>query len=149
MRGCVRARAGAVLTAAVVMTGCTGTGQDTTTPRAPAQTAAPTAPSPSTVASVAPSPMPPPTPTARLLDVVFAGGEVSGIDPRVPVKLGEKLLIRVTSDVADEVHVHGYDLYGEVAAGGTVEIPMTASIPGGFEVELEKLGKTLFQLRVS
>ncbi|MBC7373896.1 MAG: hypothetical protein H7323_07895 [Frankiales bacterium] len=88
-------------------------------------------------------------PTPRVIAVAVAGGMVTGVDSRVAARLGEQLVVRVTSDVADEVHVHGYDLRADVAAGGTVEIPLTAAIPGGFEVELEGSGQTLFQLRVS
>ena len=90
-----------------------------------------------------------PGPTVRVIDVTVAGGTVSGVSSRVEAALGERLVIRVTSDVADEVHVHGYDQRAVVPAGGTAEIPLTADIPGGFEVELEESGRTLFQLRVA
>jgi len=90
-----------------------------------------------------------PSPSVRVIDVSVAGGSVTGPGSRVAAALGEDLLIRVTSDVADEVHVHGYDERAEVPAGGTVEIPLTADIPGGFEVELEGTGQLLFQLRVA
>ncbi len=98
-------------------------------------------PSPSAVAS--------PSPAGRVIDVRFAGGQVSGVESRVPATVGEQLVLRITSDVADEVHVHGYDKTADVPAGGTVEIPLTADIPGSFEVELHDLGKMLLQLRVS
>ena len=93
---------------------------------------------------------PPPTAAAvRVLAVRFAGGQVTGVEPRVTVARGEQVVLRVSSDVSDEVHVHGYDLRQKVDAGGTAEIALTADLPGGFEVELEELGRTLFQLRVS
>lgn len=114
-------------------------------PPPPAAAAEPSA----SAASLAPSPSPSPTPTAQVIDVTVAGGAVTGVGARVEVGLGEQVVIRVTSDVADEVHLHGYDLKADVAPGGTVEIPFTATIPGGFEVELENSGKTLFQLRVA
>ncbi len=44
---------------------------------------------------------------------------------------------RVESDVADEIHVHGYDLKKDVPAGGSVSFSFPASIEGVFEVELE------------
>ena len=108
-------------------------------------------PAPSAAASAAGSPSPAgtPSPALRMLDVSYAAGTVTGVDARTSAALGEALLLRVTSDVADTVHVHGYNLYAPVAPGTVAEIPITATIPGGFEVELEKLGKTLFQLRVS
>lgn len=90
-----------------------------------------------------------PAPSVRVIDVSVAGGSVMGPGSRVEAALGEDLVLRVTSDVADEVHVHGYDERAEVPAGGTVEIPFTADIPGGFDVELEGTGQLLFQLRVA
>jgi hypothetical protein len=54
----------------------------------------------------------------------------------------------VSSDTADEVHVHGYDLKKDVAAGGTVSFAFRADIDGIFEVELENSGIQLAQLRV-
>jgi hypothetical protein len=104
---------------------------------------------PSAVASSAASTAPVPSPSLRTIDVTVAGGAVTGTSGREQVKLGESVVIRVTSDVAEEVHVHGYDVKADVAACSTAEIPLTASIPGGFEVELEGSGKTLFQLRVA
>ncbi len=58
------------------------------------------------------------------------------------------MTIRVTSDVADEVHVHGYDRTVPVAAGQTAEVTFVASIPGVFEVELERIHRLLFTLEV-
>ena len=43
----------------------------------------------------------------------------------------------MTSDVADEIHVHGYDLKKDVPAGGSVRFSFPASIEGVFEIELE------------
>ena len=43
-------------------------------------------------------------------------------------------------DVADEIHLHCYDISGDVAAGGTVTLAFRATIPGRCEVELENRG---------
>ena len=64
------------------------------------------------------------------------------------MKLGSKVTIRVSSDVADEVHLHGYDISAKVAAGGSAVVAFTARIPGVFELELEQLGKTLAKIQV-
>ena len=65
------------------------------------------------------------------------------------VPLGSDVTLNVTSDVADEVHVHVYDNKAEVAAGGTATMTFTADIPGQFEVELEGAHLKLVELRVS
>jgi hypothetical protein len=62
---------------------------------------------------------------------------------------GEEIRFEVTSDVADEVHVHGYDLMEEVAAGGTVSFDFPAEIEGIFEVELEGRQEQIAELRVN
>jgi cytoskeletal protein CcmA (bactofilin family) len=85
----------------------------------------------------------------RTVAVSYTGGEVTGTSGREEVPVGEQVVLRVSSDVAEEVHVHGYDLEGAIPAGGSVDIPLTASIPGVFEVELHDSGKVLFQLRVA
>ena len=63
--------------------------------------------------------------------------------------LGEQVVLRFTSDVVEEIHVHGYDLYTDLVPGQPAEISFTADIPGSFEVELHEAGRPLFQLRVA
>ena len=80
--------------------------------------------------------------------IVVQGGRPVGGIQRVSVKKGEKAVLAVTSDVADEVHFHGYDLSADVEAGGSAEIPFTATIVGRFEVELEDRGVQLAEIDV-
>jgi hypothetical protein len=110
-------------------------------------TASPTSASPtsSPTASVSVAP----SPSVRTVEAAYTGGEVTGTSGREEVPLGERVVLRITSDVAEEVHVHGYDLEQAVPAGGTVDIPVDATIPGVFEVELHDAGRLLFQLRVA
>lgn len=84
----------------------------------------------------------------RTIEVAFEGGQVVGGTRRETVRLGEKVRVRVTSDIADEVHIHTYDLSGAVAPGQPVELTFTADIPGRHEVELEKKRKQLLTLEV-
>jgi outer membrane murein-binding lipoprotein Lpp len=78
------------------------------------------------------------------VEVTIAAGKVAP-DPsrKVEVATGDHVHIRVTSDHADEVHVHGYDIEKEVSAGGTVTIDFTADVPGQFEVEAHRLSPPL------
>jgi len=75
--------------------------------------------------------------TPVTIRVVVKGGKPVGGIQRATVKKGQTVAIVVHSDVADEVHVHGYDLHKDVPAGGTVRIVFTATIVGEFEAELE------------
>jgi heme/copper-type cytochrome/quinol oxidase subunit 2 len=67
----------------------------------------------------------------------------------VTLSKGEKVALVVTSDVADEIHLHGYDLSADVAAGGSATIRFTADTVGRFEVELEERGVQLAELQVT
>lgn len=82
-----------------------------------------------------------------VIDVSVTGGTVEG-GGRVSVSLGEEVTIRVTTDTADEVHVHGYDLFADVAPGEPAEVTFVADIPGVFEVELESSHLPLLTLAV-
>ncbi len=101
-----------------------------------------------TTSSTAPGASTTTAPAGKVITVVVAGGKVVGGFRREKVKQGEPVVLRVTSDTADEVHVHGYDKKVDVAAGGTAEISFTPDIPGVFEVELEERKLTLLELEV-
>lgn len=72
---------------------------------------------------------------------------MSGPD-RLDFKLGDEAAFEVVVDVADEVHVHGYDLHFDAQPGTPVEVRFTADVPGEFEVELEGAGLELVNLVV-
>ena len=90
----------------------------------------------------------PATTTATVLAVTVRGGSVVEGAARQRATLNQPVTIRVTSDVAEEVHVHGYDKRVNVAAGGTADVTFVANIPGVFEVEFERSHKLLFALEV-
>ncbi len=97
-----------------------------------------------------PAPAPPPTVAGpeQVVQITYAGGAVQGGASRTPVQLGRKVRLVVSSDVADEVHVHGYDLKAEVPAHGVGTVEFVADQSGVFEVELESRGAQLAQLEV-
>ena len=82
------------------------------------------------------------------VDVVVVGGEPQGGIVRESVDLDSAVVLTVTSDVADEVHVHGYDLMADVAPGAPATIRFTADAPGRFEIELEDTGVQIAELEV-
>ena len=131
---------------AITLSACAGT----STPAADATSPAPATAVPNVAAS--PSPVSSPSPTAAASDqtvtITYAAGKVSGVPVVVKVKHNSRVALVVTSDVADEVHVHGYDKSADVAKGGTVRIVFKATLPGRFEVELENLKRRLVLLQV-
>ena len=88
------------------------------------------------------------TPAGQRIEVQVSGGQVSGDTGRVPVAADEHVTLVITSDVADEVHVHGYDLEAELSPGQPTELVFDATIPGVFEVELHEAGTQLLSLQV-
>jgi hypothetical protein len=76
------------------------------------------------------------------------GGKPVGGIKKIKVDKGERVRLAVHSDVADEVHVHGYDFHKDVAAGGTVRFDFPAKIDGSFEIELEDLKEQIASLQV-
>jgi hypothetical protein len=83
------------------------------------------------------------------VEVAFAGGAVAGGVRRFAVPLGSTVDIVVAGDVADEVHLHGYDRHAFVTAGATATLRFVADLPGVFDVELEQRSVPLTQLQVS
>lgn len=84
-----------------------------------------------------------------VVELTIAGGKVTGGVSRYDVKLGETVVFRVTSDVAEELHVHGYDHKLELTPRTPAELRFTADIPGVFEVELEHSGLKVAELQVA
>lgn len=80
--------------------------------------------------------------------VVVEGGVPRGGIVRETVTKGDRVALVVRSDVADEVHLHGYDISRDVAAGGTARIAFRANIAGRFEVELEERSVQIADLTV-
>jgi outer membrane lipoprotein SlyB len=80
--------------------------------------------------------------------VTVVNGAAEGGIVRATVGQGDRVRLVVTSDVADEIHLHGYDVSRDVAAGGTVTLAFRASIPGRFEAELEERGVQIADITV-
>ena len=93
------------------------------------------------------------TPTAqdgaKLPTIVVRGGQPVGGVQELSFEKGERIRFTVQSDVADEVHLHGYDIGKNVDAGGDVEFDVPASIEGVFEVELEERVVPLAEVTVN
>jgi heme/copper-type cytochrome/quinol oxidase subunit 2 len=88
-------------------------------------------------------------PTARTISIAVTGGQAIGDTGQISVPLGTPLVVTVNSDVADEIHVRGYDRKAPVPAGATASVTFIANKPGTFDVALENSKLTLVQLQVS
>jgi hypothetical protein len=92
----------------------------------------------------APKPSRPKPKTVR----VRGGKPVGGVQ-RLEYEQGERVRFVVRSDVADEVHVHGYDISRDVEAGGSVRFGFPARLEGVFEIEIEQRKERIAELRVN
>ncbi|MEU9037108.1 hypothetical protein AB0D45_19700 [Streptomyces sp. NPDC048352] len=98
------------------------------------------------------SPAPPqasPAPHAdRTVTLTVRDGKVVPATGRTELKRGERLALRVTSDRADTLHVHGYDKELALPAGQEGTLVLTADRTGLFEVETHESRLVLTQLLV-
>jgi hypothetical protein len=81
--------------------------------------------------------------------IVIRNGEPVGGIEKLEYSAGEDIRFKVKSDIAEEVHFHGYELMKDVTAGGTVSFDVPAEIEGIFEVELEGEKEQIAEIRVN
>jgi hypothetical protein len=87
-------------------------------------------------------------PQPAVMRIVVRGGRPVGGIERARFDQGERVTVVVISDVADEVHLHGYDLSADTGPGQTARIVFVADIPGRFEIELESRGLQIGDLEI-
>ena len=81
--------------------------------------------------------------------IEIVGGKPKGGVAELEFDEGDDIRFAVTSDSADEVHVHGYDVEGEVGPGETAAFDFPADLEGVFEVELHHSGAQIAELTVN
>jgi hypothetical protein len=77
------------------------------------------------------------------------GGQPVGGVRELSFESGDEARFRVESDVAEHVHIHGYDVIRDIAPGRPVTFEFPADIEGVFEVELEDSHVQIAELEVS
>ena len=139
-------RAAALVVTVLLPAAACGDDDDAT----PATTSAtpPTTVAPPTTTTSAPTTTTSAAPEGHRITVAFAAGEVAGGARDETVASGEQVHLEVTSDVEEEVHVHGFDLTQPVGPGVTAVFDFVADLPGIWEVELEGSGVQLLRLEV-
>jgi hypothetical protein len=137
----------------LALAGCTsppaGTATPVATPEVTSATPSPTnsvSPTATPTPTAAPSPSEPSQPADQVtIDITIADGQVRPNGSKVNVRLGQQVVLNVTSDEHDEIHAHtsgdGFTL--EVPAGKKVTGSFTLTSPGSYEVESHHLEKTI------
>ena len=84
----------------------------------------------------------------RTFELGIAGRKiVSGPQVLKAIK-DDKIVLRVTSDEAEELHVHGIDISLDLEPNKVATVIFTANLTGGFAFELEKSGTELGTLEI-
>lgn len=81
--------------------------------------------------------------------IVVRNGEPVGGVQELEYSAGDEIRFRVSSNRAEEIHVHGYDVEEEIPAGGSATLAFPADIEGIFEVELHESETQIAELRVN
>ena len=89
-----------------------------------------------------------PEPEPEPAQILVRDGKPVGGVARLEFERGERIRFTVVSNTADEVHVHGFDLAKDVAAGGSAHFDFRADFEGVFEVELEGPHVQIAELRI-
>lgn len=72
-------------------------------------------------------------PREKSFDVSVEDGAMT--PDEIEVTEGDRVTLKLTSDVPMEVHVHGYDLEAEVAPDEPADLMFEADLTGRFEIE--------------
>ena len=79
---------------------------------------------------------------------VEEGAKTSDLDI-ISVRVGETVRFEVEADIADEVHVHGYDLSFDTIPNEAILVEFVADATGIFEVEMESSGLPIVDIEVT
>lgn len=80
--------------------------------------------------------------------IEIKNGEPVGGVQALEFKSGSTGVFKVTSDVDDELHFHGYDIYAELVAGKPEKVSFDATIEGKFELESHTTGVLVAEISV-
>jgi hypothetical protein len=89
-----------------------------------------------------------PDPNAAVVIRIAVPADTAPTVRKYSVRRGREVEIVVRTELADHVHLHGYDLMADVGPGQPGRIAFTADAPGRFEIELEDRGLHIAELEV-
>jgi pyruvate/2-oxoglutarate dehydrogenase complex dihydrolipoamide acyltransferase (E2) component len=134
----------AIVAVVVLLVAGGGDDEDSGTQASATQTATPTPTPDQAEASPQETETPTPTPTAEPKPPLLKGGKIT----RLEYKKDDTVKFRVVSPVAEEVHIHGYDIAKDLEPNKEITVTFKATIEGIFEIEYEHAGEQIGELRV-
>jgi hypothetical protein len=90
----------------------------------------------------------PAEPQVPTLAILIRGGVPEGGIQRLTVDRGDEVRVVVRADTADEIHLHGYDLFRRVGPGAPAQFRFRATTPGRFELETHERHVLVGELEV-
>ncbi|WNG92789.1 hypothetical protein [Mycobacterium sp. ITM-2016-00318] len=88
-------------------------------------------------------------PDRLLIDVTIKDGEVNPTNAALEAKTKEQIVVKVNSDVADELHVHSTpDHTFKIEAKPAQRFQFSVDVPGKVDIELHDLNKTIATVQV-
>lgn len=86
---------------------------------------------------------------AASFDITISNGTVTPTNAEWQTTVGQPIELRVSSDVADELHIHSNPEYSfPVEAKPNQTFPFTVDVPGRVDVELHTLDRTVATIQV-
>ncbi len=73
----------------------------------------------------------------KTFELVIKNKKLVSGSPTLTATEGDSVIIKITSDFAEEFHLHGYDKSVELEPGKQADLTLTANITGRFTFELE------------
>jgi plastocyanin len=90
-----------------------------------------------------------PAPENLTVNVTIAKGQVNPANATLQAKVGQPITFHITSDAADELHVHSVpDHKFEIAAAPNQTFQFSVNVPGNVDVELHHLDRTIATIQV-
>jgi len=87
-------------------------------------------------------------PKPKFFEVVVSKGQRVSGPASIQVQEGDDVELQITSDRADELHMHGYDLHLKLQAGVPAKLSFKAEHSGRFDYELHHAHLELGTLEV-
>lgn len=132
---------------ALLLAGC-GTTATTSQSESSSMPAASTEPS-SAAEPSANEPASPAPPAGTVVDITLANGTVTPTNGRVDAAVGEPIVLNVSSDAADQLHVHSVPEHTfQVEPRPDQRFEFAVDVPGQVAIELHDLNRTVVTIQV-
>ena len=80
----------------------------------------------------------PEAPRPSAFEFVVKDGKVASGEPVIKARQGDEITLVITSDKADELHLHGYDRHAHLQPNAPARVTLKADRTGRFPIELHK-----------